>query len=371
MRLPSLRQITTVIPAIMLTTFLAAPMAWAGKLLDELQVADTCGMGYADKLASCTPFRCQKPNPFFAYHSPTAAEMSKLTAAQKREVEFYQANVEKKLQAMTSAQRVEMSEKMTSTIEIIGVDAQGRCHTRSISGPTTRMDCALDAATLQKVSDLVKIEERSKSVRLDMDSSSGNPWQDALQSGVCMTLTKDSDAGWVSLDQMNRMAHIELHIAEHGKPVAARVRVINTADGAAVFDKEVKTDRRMLEINIKPGVYDIEINSIKPDLAAVWFRNLHFDEAGLFRKNVDFYTIDFGQIPDGTSATDKAISEPAPETKKSQAADTNGMERDTDRPGGADLRDLVIADADPAVCQKACRDDAKCQAWTYVKPNTV
>jgi hypothetical protein len=36
-----LKRFTTVMPAIMLTSLLAVPVAWAGKLLDELQVTDT------------------------------------------------------------------------------------------------------------------------------------------------------------------------------------------------------------------------------------------------------------------------------------------------------------------------------------------
>ncbi len=51
-------------------------------------------------------------------------------------------------------------------------------------------------------------------------------------------------------------------------------------------------------------------------------------------------------------------------------ADVNGMEQDTDRPG-ADYGHIIPAAADPALCQKACQDDAQCKAWTYVKPNTV
>jgi len=51
--------------------------------------------------------------------------------------------------------------------------------------------------------------------------------------------------------------------------------------------------------------------------------------------------------------------------------DAKGMEQNTDRPGGGDFRHLSPAVDDPSLCQKACQDDAQCQAWTYVKPNTV
>ena len=42
-------------------------------------------------------------------------------------------------------------------------------------------------------------------------------------------------------------------------------------------------------------------------------------------------------------------------------------EWNTDRPG-ADLRSFQQLLADPAICRKACNDEAACRAWTYVKP---
>lgn len=42
-------------------------------------------------------------------------------------------------------------------------------------------------------------------------------------------------------------------------------------------------------------------------------------------------------------------------------------EQDTDRPG-ADYKRFDLPAANPAVCQAACRDDAACKAWTYVRP---
>jgi len=55
----------------------------------------------------------------------------------------------------------------------------------------------------------------------------------------------------------------------------------------------------------------------------------------------------------------------------STAADANGMEQNTDRPGGGDFRHIVPAHDDPALCQKSCQAEAQCKSWTYVKPNTV
>jgi len=47
-----------------------------------------------------------------------------------------------------------------------------------------------------------------------------------------------------------------------------------------------------------------------------------------------------------------------------------GMEQDTDRPWN-DFHHIVLTDDDPTLCQQACQNDARCKAWTYVKPNTV
>ena len=35
---------------------------------------------------------------------------------------------------------------------------------------------------------------------------------------------------------------------------------------------------------------------------------------------------------------------------------------------GKDYRSFELSSPDPAACQKACQDEAQCQAWTYVKP---
>lgn len=47
-----------------------------------------------------------------------------------------------------------------------------------------------------------------------------------------------------------------------------------------------------------------------------------------------------------------------------------GMEWNTDRMG-ADYDNFDMRAADPAQCQQACASDTRCQAWTYVRPNTI
>jgi len=49
---------------------------------------------------------------------------------------------------------------------------------------------------------------------------------------------------------------------------------------------------------------------------------------------------------------------------------SNGFEFDTDRPG-SDFSNFNLPRADANQCRKACRDNPRCKAWTYVKPNTI
>lgn len=43
------------------------------------------------------------------------------------------------------------------------------------------------------------------------------------------------------------------------------------------------------------------------------------------------------------------------------------VEKNTDRYGG-DYRRIVMEKPQPVACRKACKDDAACRAYTYVKP---
>jgi hypothetical protein len=59
----------------------------------------------------------------------------------------------------------------------------------------------------------------------------------------------------------------------------------------------------------------------------------------------------------------------APATLMATASATMGQrEQDTDRNGG-DYMGFDIATAHVELCESACRDDPRCSAWTYVKPN--
>jgi hypothetical protein len=47
------------------------------------------------------------------------------------------------------------------------------------------------------------------------------------------------------------------------------------------------------------------------------------------------------------------------------------MELDIDRPGGDLSPPTHPASNDPLLCEKECRLDPQCKAWTFVKPNTI
>lgn len=262
----------------------------AGKLQDSMQIKDTCGKGklYANKLASCTAFQCQKPN-FLA------AMMGSLP--------------DDAIKKMTLRERTAMKTRMTSTLKIKGFDTQGHCLTESLLSPDTRQDCAYDKAMLKRVSHYQKIVSnanhvesknsgemiKGKWVQKNITKVDGkvidNPMMETMQNGACKTLLKDADQGWMSIDQMNRMAHIELTLLEHGKPVAGHVNVLNTANGKLIFDKDIAADKHLRKINIKPGKFNIEIISTNKKLAPVKFQKIKLGAGNSFTKKIEFYAI--------------------------------------------------------------------------------
>ena len=46
------------------------------------------------------------------------------------------------------------------------------------------------------------------------------------------------------------------------------------------------------------------------------------------------------------------------------------MEQNTDRPG-QDIQGFNLAQDIPELCQTKCKEDPRCEAWTYVKPHTI
>ena len=462
--------------------------AHADKLLDTLKVSDTCGSVYADKLASCTPFRCTKPSPMaMMFGFPSEGEIDKMPPEQQQKMRASMAAAEKKMQAMSEEERAAMKAKMTSILEIKGPDAQGRCQTTTIAVPGQQMDCLFDKTQLAKLADYTRLAATAEHIHVkstssvvdgkmvteQIDTIGGkemvNPWTAALNHGQCRMLKEDADLGGVSMDEMNRMSHFEFNLLERGKHVDGHIQILNSADGKVLFDKDVKTSLNAREINLKPGTFDIKVVSKNPQLAPVWFRGLKLGEANVFRKNIEFYAIsgtlkltvrlngkksnfgiymidpetqkwiykspmgnkpvfqfspasitlpeslsgrydvfvatvpeqsfkvpddakyqqfhltikngetvekilDFGEAiavsPKAEKHAVAAVAKAAPKAKFPVTYE-HGMERNTDRPEGAFLRQFVPASADPSLCQQACQDSVQCKVWTYVKPNTV
>lgn len=58
---------------------------------------------------------------------------------------------------------------------------------------------------------------------------------------------------------------------------------------------------------------------------------------------------------------------PSQDAPKSGTKGNAGLEFDTNR-YGQDYKNLVLDKPDPALCRNACESEAKCKAWSYVKP---
>ena len=73
---------------------------------------------------------------------------------------------------------------------------------------------------------------------------------------------------------------------------------------------------------------------------------------------------DLRRIKDVVAPANEASSRELLAARKMRGA---AREYDTDRPGG-DYRSFDLAAADPGLCSAQCASEAKCLAWTYVKP---
>lgn len=145
--------------------------AQAGNLLDELQVQDTCGTAYADKLSSCTPFRCIKPSPMaMMFGFPSEAELKKMPAQRQQKMRIAMAQTEQKLKAMSPQERAAMTAKMTSTLEVKGYDSTGRCQTSTLAIPGQQMDCSLDKTLLVKFVDYTRLAAKAEHIQVKSES---------------------------------------------------------------------------------------------------------------------------------------------------------------------------------------------------------
>ncbi len=133
----------------------------------------------------------------------------------------------------------------------------------------------------------------------------------------------------------------------NGKPVKAQIYVDDLTANRNIFNSDFIVSGGLqtpYEVKLLPGKYRLTVK--RPDI-----NTPHTEEL---------------DIRDGGKVVEKTIRfEVNP-----IATDSKGMEQNTDRPWN-DFRHFVPTSADPALCQKACADDTRCKAWTYVKPNTV
>ncbi len=310
MRFDDVKRISMAVFAMMAWILWIVPEVQAGSLLAQMRVQDTCGTAYADKLASCTPFKCQKPSPMaMMFGFPSEKELATMPPKRRQKMIAAMAKAEKKMQGMSSEKRAELKAKMTSVMEIKGFDVQRRCQIQRILSPENRLDCNFDAPMLKRVSDYGKAIARADHVESESSGETVNgkwvtksvtivdgkkiddPMAEALNNGVCKTRVKDTDLGWVLMNQMNRMSHFDFNLSEYGKHVDGHIQILTAVDGKVLFDKEVKTSKNMRKINLKPGTFDIKVTSKNPQLTPVWFRKVKLGAANLFKKNVEFYAI--------------------------------------------------------------------------------
>lgn len=84
-------------------------------------------------------------------------------------------------------------------------------------------------------------------------------------------------------------------------------------------------------------------------------------DAGVYDGAID------GEFGPSTKAAVQALSKSSGAGAAAAKTASINFEYDVDRPG-SDYRSFDLEDADPALCASQCGKEAKCRAWTYVKP---
>ena len=141
---------------------------------------------------------------------------------------------------------------------------------------------------------------------------------------------------------------LHLTVMVNGKPAHALIHVEDSATHEGVYESSVFGFDTPLNIDLAAGKVDVVVQAGGRDVP---------------ERRVEGIEIVVGKTTEQVIPVEVKVVAPV-------VADNNGMEQDTDRVGG-DFRHESPARDDPALCQKACQEDTQCQAWTYVKPNTV
>ncbi len=140
---------------------------------------------------------------------------------------------------------------------------------------------------------------------------------------------------------------LQVLVTLDGKAVPAEVTIADNATQQKVFETlPYVGSNTPFSVKLVPGLYH---------LVAV-----PAGVAGLTPKTLEDVEVN------ATRPKELSLAFTMPESQE----DANGMEQNTDRPTG-DYQQLTPERDDAALCQLACSADARCKAWTYVKPNTV
>jgi hypothetical protein len=156
-----------------------------------------------------------------------------------------------------------------------------------------------------------------------------------------------------------------------------------SVDLASRFDRHLGHGCGMGSISVTYGNRDEPLRDRAPNIVRIKAGHADPDPGGvhppasteIFVVNerpdlphLDMFTVAI-HISDG-AVTDEVVALYVYE--KSSVGETRTMRQEfnSDRPGH-DYRNFVLSSPVPRVCAEACEEDAKCKAWTYVKPNTI
>jgi hypothetical protein len=78
-------------------------------------------------------------------------------------------------------------------------------------------------------------------------------------------------------------------------------------------------------------------------------------------------TIELGRTSTKQTSSSDAPAKTGSRTATTVASPQYAMEQNTNR-SGEDYKDLDLRTPNPALCAQACATEARCKAWTYVKP---
>jgi PAN domain len=112
-----------------------------------------------------------------------------------------------------------------------------------------------------------------------------------------------------------------------------------------------------------PRPLDLNWTKVLKDSENYWTFYVHTDHGLLVVTDSKPYTM--MTVDPSRPAVEAVIS--SAESARAGKGGLPTLEPDTNRPG-QDYKSFELTDANPELCQKACADDPRCKAFTYVKP---